>query len=218
MAHGLYVWGVDGLEVEGFVFDKAASATDMFDHFAYIQASNRNVSARNCAFLRGADNQLRAGGYYRDCLFIGMDIGAVIGCGTADENVPGGATIDMKRCAWLGGRKALHLGNIKSGIIEGNLFADGTGEMAHVQAGFAGVQNLTWRNNVRRKWAQGITFAAGMPGPGCSFTQTQERTDLYGVDLSLGSFGFPDLFAALRNRQIAPVDVTTMARQRCGMA
>lgn len=221
MAHDFYAWGVDGLTVEDCVLDLAAGEPDMFTHRLYIQAACTAVTVRRNAILRGNDCQLRSGCTLYDNLFIGMACDAVLGCGTSNENVPGGVVIDDKNNVSLGGIKARHLGNIKSGTSTNNVWADSkpgaVAEAAYVQAGFSGVSNLNWHHNVRRKHGP-VNIASGLATPGCQWTQLDERTDLYGVDLSLGSFGFPDIFAALRAGQTTAPAINAMVRQRLGMA
>lgn len=217
--HGLYAYGVASLTIDGCVLDAPAVAPDGFDHQMYLQAANTNVTIRGCSILRANDAQIRSGGTLDGNLIIGLEKGLTLGRGTEANNVPGGATLIVRKNVWLGGNRCMHLGNIKSAEITDNVFADGTGTSpvaAWIEGGFAGVSNIKWHHNVHRKHG-GVSVQAGLATPGCTFTETNERVDLYGVNLALDSFGFPDIYAALRNGQTTAAEVVAEVRQRVGL-
>lgn len=164
---GLYCYAVDGLSIYDNVIDHAVAPLDIFSHHIYIQNGCTSVQVYRNILSRSSSHalQLRPGGVARDNLILDCPIGILGGGGTAPES--GGVTVLIQNNAVLGGGSiagdpslagawAYYLENIASGIVSGNIAANGGGSTPYglvkdctADAGFGaqvGVLNVTGVN------------------------------------------------------------------------
>ncbi len=142
-SQGLFVDGVQGITLEGNLFDHngwngnvpGASAT-MFNHDVYITSATDGFVARGNIFANAASHglQARSGGDVEDNVFIGDPIGLSFGLVNSSPVKPGGVTGIVNGNVFLGTRDisgaqrgmGLQLGNTAVGgptIVSNNIFS-----------------------------------------------------------------------------------------------
>lgn len=158
-SQGIYANNLDGLLIEGNVIvrnggllgytndpdtkvpaglSKKDVAVNWYNHQAYIQSGNTNVTVRNNIFASGDGVQLRPGGVARDNLFYRTIVSLTVGSATTP--VAGGVTASLidnvfvegtdfaPECSTPGMRAhGIQLANInkaKGARVKGNLFLD----------------------------------------------------------------------------------------------
>ncbi len=141
-AQGLYATGVDGLALDGNLFDHngyndsvpGAGAT-VYSHDAYLSADNTACVITSNIFSRAAGYglQARSGGIVQNNLFLNDPIGMSFGIVNGGKTTPGGVTGIVSGNVFIGGAniasiregQGLVIGNIKPGagaIISDNIF------------------------------------------------------------------------------------------------
>ena len=174
LSSGLYADNVHGLTMTNDVFDHNGGVGSMFNHGAYITATCSNLVVTGCTFAFSANYgmQARCGGTISNNTFqsnsVGLSVGLVNGSGV---NTAGGVVANVTNNTFTGVGVGLHngwgmdLGNIKSGVVSGNQFLNGTGQRyayaISLDRGTAagpqvGVNNLVISNNVARNWGSHV--------------------------------------------------------------
>lgn len=136
---GLYAWGVDGLLIEGSLFDHngwnervPGAGADVFSHNVYIDNSNSRVRLHGNVLARASSHglQLRCGGEILSNLFLGNSIGLSVGGG--DDPHPKGVHADVRWNVILEGKDidehtprgwGMHFSNIVGGRVASNVIA-----------------------------------------------------------------------------------------------
>jgi hypothetical protein len=151
---GAYPSGIDGLLVEGNLFDHNGwnEIVDIPEqrtgHNLYIPSSSTNVVVRGNAFVDGGMHglQARSGGIIRDNLFVRNAVGMTFGIVSGGDSFPGGVSGEISGNVFLGGRTdargdalgwAIEIGNTRPGggtIVRDNIIAhDMIGQRAAIQ-------------------------------------------------------------------------------------
>ncbi len=139
---GVYINGVDGITIEGSIFDHngwneiVEIPSQRIDHNVYFSADNSGVVVRDNLLVDGGMHglQARAGGIIRDNLFVRNPIGMTFGIAGGAMSHAGGASGEVSGNAFVGGRDvggeargwAIELGNIRAGgntIVRDNVIA-----------------------------------------------------------------------------------------------
>jgi len=152
-SQGLYAYGVDGLLLEGNVFDHngwsetvpGAPAT-IFNHNVYLASNNRNVVVRENVIANASSHglQARSGGRVENNLFLDNPVGMTFGVVKGATLTAGGVSGVINGNVFLGGRdidglqrgKGLELGNTRPNIptiVSNNIFSQ-----ASIKAGESG--------------------------------------------------------------------------------
>jgi hypothetical protein len=153
---GVYAGGVDGLTVEGNVFDHNGwnEIVDIpeqrIDHNLYIQSNTSRVVVQDNLFVDGGMHglQARSGGIIRNNLFVRNAIGMSFGVVSGASSTPGGVNGEISGNIFLGGRDvrgsvlgwAIEVGNTRDGggtVVRDNIMAhDMTRKFAAIQLNF----------------------------------------------------------------------------------
>ena len=170
MSSGLYADNVHGLTLTNNVFDHNGGTGSIFNHGAYITAKCTNLTVTGSTFSYSSNFglQARCGGVITGNTFannsVGLSVGIVNGGGVHTD---GGVTCTVTNNTFTGvgvGLKSglgMDLGNIKSGVVSGNKFVNGTGykyaAAISLDRGTAaglqvGVLNLKIMNNTASHW------------------------------------------------------------------
>jgi hypothetical protein len=207
-SQGIYADNLDGLLLEGNVIvrnggllgytndpdtkvpaglSKKDVAVNWYNHQAYIQSGNKNVTARNNIFASGDGMQLRPGGVARDNLFYRCINSLTVGSATTP--VTGGVTATLTNNVFLEGTdfapecstpgpraNAILLANInktKGALVKGNLFVDdiSTGHYGTVVGANGAncgsgnaypctVHNVSIEGNTAHEWRGGIQLSS----------------------------------------------------------
>ena len=139
---GIYINGVDGITIEGSVFDhngwnEIVDIPDQrTDHNIYFSADNNGVVVRDNLIVDGGMHglQARAGGIIQNNLFVRNPIGMTFGIAGGAMSHVGGAFGEVSGNVFLGGRDvdgegrgwAIELGNLRPGgntLVKDNLIA-----------------------------------------------------------------------------------------------
>ena len=184
-AQGLYAHNVDGLLIEGCVFDHngwnesvAGAEPTIFNHNVYIQTTARNVTVRNNLIMNGASHgvQLRPGGVCEDNVILFNAIGVLAGNeGDADPvevSIAGNAIMYGDDIAPDKPRgMGIDLQNVDGGSVVGNLLAhnESTKPYGHAiklhSTNAAPVRDLRIADNTIYDWQGGLRFKAdGLKG------------------------------------------------------
>src|SRR5205814_9152174 len=125
-AQGLYASKINGLTVDGNVFDHngwneavAGATANVFGHSMYLYESTSNVVVRNNIIANSASHgiQARGGGLVENNLFLKNPIGALLGngahvrAGGVTGSVRGNVFIDDRDTAGLARGWAIEVGN-----------------------------------------------------------------------------------------------------------
>ena len=170
MSSGLYADNVHGLTITNSIFDRNGGTGSMYNHGAYITALCSGLRVTGCTFSYSSNfgMQARCGGVISNntfkCNSVGLSVGIVNGGGV---HTPGGVVANVTNNLFTGVGVGLHagygmdLGNIKSGLVSGNRFVNGTGyryaATISLSRGTAsgdqvGIRNLTISNNSASNW------------------------------------------------------------------
>lgn len=163
-AQGMYISGVDGVLLEGNVFDhngwkEGVTPATIFNHNVYVQVDNTGLVARGNIFSRASSHglQARPGGIIEDNLFIDNPLNLSFGL------VNGDRASDAVRTAGVSGRIANNV-IIGSGNINGE--ARGTGiEIANINSnGLSVINNVIAHDTSAYYNSVGISLS-GSNGP-----------------------------------------------------
>lgn len=186
---GLYASQVDGLLLEGNLFDHngweekvTGSVPNVFSHNIYLWASTKNAVIRDNIISNASSHgiQARGGGTIENNLFVGNPVAALIGNGSTVT--PGGVSGKISGNVFLeardinGGARgwAIEAGNLKNGgnsVISDNIIAHDTqnrnaaikletaGGATNASQG-VGINDLTIERNIIYKWYQGLSIAS----------------------------------------------------------
>jgi hypothetical protein len=194
-SEGLFAEAVDGLTLEENVFDHNGwgngHGATVFNHGAYIRASNNGFVARGNIFSNSSSHglQARAGGIVENNLFINNATGLSFGLVNGSPVKPGGVSGRVTNNVFMGTHNigsgirgvAIEAGNIKKGgtQISGNIIANGVAstKLPAIQLSVGssndnantavGINDLTVSNNIIYNWSQGFWVVGGQsPGSG----------------------------------------------------
>lgn len=174
-AHGLYAWGVDGLVVEGCVFDHADPGDDPLRRHLHAGSDNTGVVVRENIFARasGEGALLACGGVVESNVFAMCPRGVTLGGGAYDPltHTLGVTGIVRGNVVMDGGEGivAMNIRTPRSGrgaLVEGNIVARASGVGIRLggdseEAG-VGVGALEARGNVVYACAVGIRLGDGV--------------------------------------------------------
>jgi hypothetical protein len=179
---GLFASGIDGLLVEGNLFDRngwrddvPGSLPTIFRRNVYIQDGNTDAVVRENIVARTDGMQVRCGGIVEDNLCMKNAISILFGGG--DHPNPAGVTGSIHRNVMLDGNDllpgdgrgwGLNFENVAEATVDSNVIAHNVSGHAPLPVIFgiasnnAGVHNLTFSNNVVYGWGGYVRFVGNL--------------------------------------------------------
>jgi hypothetical protein len=147
-SQGLYAYGVDGLLLEGNLFDHngwsetvAGAPATVFNHNIYLSSHNANVVIRENVIANASSHglQARSGGRVENNVFLDNPIGMTFGVVKGAAVTPGGVSGVINGNVFLGTRdiagekrgKGLEVGNTRPNIptvVSNNIFSHANAE------------------------------------------------------------------------------------------
>ena len=196
-SEGAFFDGVSYLTLQGNTFDHdgwnnaGGGFATIFNHDVYVTAHSSGLIARNNIFAEASSHglQARSGGSVENNVFFNDPTGLSFGLVNGSPLTPGGVTGDVTGNLFIGGRNissslprgtGLEIGNTYTATVSGNLFTDNpTSQFPAISVGYgiddtnptdaAGLNNVTFKDNIIYNWGHGIWTAAGLqplyPGP-----------------------------------------------------
>jgi len=189
-SEGTFLEGVQNIQLMGNVYDHDGWDTagggyaTIFNHDVYVTATSGGLVARNNIFAEAGSHglQARCGGSIEDNVFLDDPTGLSFGLVNGSPVTPGGVTGDVVGNLFIGGRNissalprgtGLEIGNTYTATVADNLFADNpASEFPAIELGYgtddtnptdaAGLNNVTFNDNVIYNWGYGIESAAGL--------------------------------------------------------
>lgn len=189
-SEGTFLEGVQGIQLMGNVYDHDGWDTagggyaTIFNHDVYVTATSSGLVARGNIFAEASSHglQARCGGSIEDNVFLDDPTGLSFGLVNGSPVTPGGVTGDVVGNLFIGGRNinpslprgtGLEIGNTYTATVADNLFADNpTSEFPAIELGYgtddsnptdaAGLNDVTFNDNVIYNWGYGIESAAGL--------------------------------------------------------
>ncbi|HEV8292471.1 MAG TPA: right-handed parallel beta-helix repeat-containing protein, partial [Tepidisphaeraceae bacterium] len=191
-SQGAIFGGIDGLTLEGNVFDHngwneqiADAEPTVFNHNIYIVQDNKNVIVKDNIIANAASHglQARSGGQISGNIFINNPIGLSFGLVNGSHETDGGVTGFIKDNIFLGSRDingavrgyVMEIDNVKPGgtVISGNIMVGNAqslnpaiqlsyGTYAGAPSGTTGINDLTIENNVLYNWASALWIDSRM--------------------------------------------------------
>lgn len=184
-AQSAYISGVDLITFRRVICDRGGrDAPTIFAHSAYIQQDCGHFHAQDSTFSRASSHGVQARCHHviEECAFIENPIAYAGGGGT--EPAPGGVDANLTRCVIHGGGDidasnprgwAMWLGNVRTGLVTGNLVAAGSGGFQMIanldcdatgnnNAPTVGVLNTAIHGNKVSQWGGGIVIDPGPHG------------------------------------------------------
>ena len=199
-SQGMYVTNSDRVTLEGNLFDHngwdervSFATTSMYNHNVYMQNTNTGVVVRDNVFANASSHgvQARAGGEFRDNLFlrnaVGLSFGFVNGgavkAGGVTGTVDGNVFLDSHDIGGVARGWAVEVNNTTPGAnvgIRDNIFAHdtrGTNAAGRLDVGAdltnaadgVGLNDLTVEDNIAYRWHQGFYTAAGFVNGGSGY-------------------------------------------------
>ncbi|HEV2295829.1 MAG TPA: right-handed parallel beta-helix repeat-containing protein [Tepidisphaeraceae bacterium] len=184
---GVYAGGVDGLLVEGNVFDHNGwnEIVDIpeqrIDHNLYIQSNTTGVVVQDNIFADGGMHglQARSGGIIRNNLFVRNAIGMTFGVVSGASSYPGGVGGEVSGNVFLGGRDVrgavlgwgIEIGNTRDGggtLVRDNIIAHdmthrfaairlNQGHTIHNPEQTVGLHDVRVVGNIVYNWHRGLS-------------------------------------------------------------
>jgi hypothetical protein len=189
-SEGAFLEGVQGIQLMGNVFDHDGWDTagggyaTIFNHDVYVTATSNGLIARNNIFAEASSHglQARCGGSIENNVFLDDPTGLSFGLVNGSPVTPGGVTGDVVGNLFIGGRNispalprgtGLEIGNTYTATVADNLFANNpTSMFPAIELGYgtddsnpndaAGLNDVSFKNNVIYNWGHGIGSAAGL--------------------------------------------------------
>jgi hypothetical protein len=189
-SEGTFLEGVQNILLQGNVYDHDGWDTagggyaTIFNHDVYVTATSSGLVARGNIFAEASSHglQARCGGSIEDNVFLDDPTGLSFGLVNGSPVTPGGVTGDIIGNLFIGGRNinaslprgtGLEIGNTYTATVSNNLFADNpTSQFPAIELGYgtddsnptdaAGLNNVSFSDNVIYNWGHGIQFAAGL--------------------------------------------------------
>lgn len=191
-AQGVFAQRVDGLVVEGNVFDHngwsdriAGAEPSIFNHSLYIQSDCGPAVVRNNIILRTSSHgvQIRPGGVVEGNFFSSCPIGVLVGAANGGNNpIEGGVSATVTGNVFLDTRNidndtprgmGVEFGNINQDgvIVSGNLFSNANASTGNVRAirmhefDNTRVASATITGNIVLNWGEAIHHRGAEHGP-----------------------------------------------------
>ncbi len=189
-SEGAFLEGVQDIQLMGNVFDHDGWDTagggfaTIFNHNVYVTATSSGLIARNNIFAEASSHglQARCGGSIENNVFLNDPTGLSFGLVNGSPVTPGGVTGNVVGNLFIGGRNispslprgtGLEIGNTYTATVADNLFADNpTSQFPAIELGYgtddsnpadaAGLNDVTFSDNVIYNWGYGIESAAGL--------------------------------------------------------
>jgi hypothetical protein len=184
-AQGLYASQIDGLTLDGNLFDHngwneevAGAGPILLGHNIYLYNSTKNVVVKNNIIANASSHgiQARGGGIIENNLFLNNPISLLFG--TGGPVLEGGVSGDVKNNVFIGSRGigsslrgwAIEVSNTKPGAnvdVSGNLIADDTQNAnpaikLEVSSEGVGINDVTIEDNIVYKWYQGLGISSSL--------------------------------------------------------
>ncbi len=193
-SQGLYAWGVDGLLIEGCVFDGGSAPADPLRRQIHVGSDNSGVMIRGNLIARspGDGVLLASGGVIEGNVFVRCPRAVTLGGGAYDPLThTRGITGEVRRNVVLDCDEGIVVSNIgqRGAVIEGNTLVRTGGVALSLGAavGIAqpappgvGVQSVLVRRNVVYSFGVGVRITPPRPG-GVALGHRVEANQLVGA-------------------------------------
>ncbi|MGB7161260.1 MAG: fibronectin type III domain-containing protein, partial [Tepidisphaeraceae bacterium] len=186
-SQGMYVHKVDGLLLEGNVFDHngwntavAGAKATIFSHGIYMSSDNSNVVVRENIIADSASHgvQARSGGVIENNLFLRNPINLLFGGGSptvkpggVSGRITGNVILDSRDINGSNRGNAIDLANIADVVVANNIIAADThrhaaainfgttADAANVSEA-VGINDLTFRDNIIYDWYSSFSLSS----------------------------------------------------------